>query len=275
MVNTSIDQSNSSFSNGSQAQVLTSTKTISLSLSLYLFLSVFSPISAQSTTWLGGDGNWDNDSNWSNGIPSFGVDGLLDNGNPLASSLTLDSFGSVDSLVIDLDDTLVLSGEIQTQGSVANHGLFEIEGSGQSDAKWLVWGNINLTGDGIVRLANSNSEIILSPGLGHTLTNVDSTIIGAGTIDTFFDGNGAGLFNQGSIASDNSSTPLILDASVDNTNGELRATGTSELHLTNETVVSGGTIIADPGSSVIIEDTISISDAQLVGDFRLDSDSNA
>ena len=59
--------------------------------------------------WKGGSGNWSVSSNWSAGVPNGNFNVFIDNGNALASPVTLDMNAAINNLTIDSDDSLAIS----------------------------------------------------------------------------------------------------------------------------------------------------------------------
>ena len=100
------------------------------------------------------------------------------------------------------------------------------------------------TGSGQVTLSDSDQNKILSGGFNATLTNVDNTISGSGTIG---DGH-LTLDNQlNGVIDATGITPLILNSDIIRNEGLLEATGNGTLQI-NGNVVNAGTLEADGGT---------------------------
>src|SRR6266851_9729766 len=64
---------------------------------------------AQTDNWKGGTGKWSDSTKWSAGVPSSSSNVLIDNGNGVASSVTIDFNGAQSgNLTIDSDDSLIM-----------------------------------------------------------------------------------------------------------------------------------------------------------------------
>ena len=103
---------------------------------LLVFVVIHSPASAQTTTWLGGAGNWSNPGKWSAGVPTGTSTALIDNGNGAASPVTLDVNGSATNLSIDSDDSLSFNNGVSLSIGAS--------GGGTINNVWHL--NINSTG---------------------------------------------------------------------------------------------------------------------------------
>ena len=155
--------------------------------------------------------------------------GEIDVINGLLSGATIASGSIVD---IDEGGTLTLSGRI------ANLDLISALGS-TGPTTLAISGAVVLSGGGKVSLSPSANNHIVSAGSGATLSNVDNTIAGAGTI------GGVALVNSGTINANTVST-LFLNASTINA-GKLEATasgGTLLLLGANISNTGTGTILA-------------------------------
>ena len=112
-----------------------------LSLALLLFVTSFSETAAAANlnaTWNGGLGSWSTAAEWSGGVVPNNSGGndfnvSIDGGNPIASTVTLDSNATVSKLAIDSGDeldqvngtTLAIAG-----GPAVNNGLWKLNTSG-------------------------------------------------------------------------------------------------------------------------------------------------
>ena len=96
-----------------------------------LLAASLSPILAlaQTDTWKGGAGNWNDSTKWSAGIPTSASNVFIDNGNPLASAVTVSDGEQCADLTIDSDDsvTLVSNGILNVFGpTISNAGTLSI-----------------------------------------------------------------------------------------------------------------------------------------------------
>jgi autotransporter passenger strand-loop-strand repeat protein len=132
--------------------------------------------------------------------------GRIDVINGLLSGATIAS-GSI----VDIDD----GGTLTLSGRIANLGLISALGS-TGPTILAISGAVVLSGGGKVLLSPSANNHIVSPGSGATLSNVNNTIAGAGTI------GGVALVNSGTVNANTVST-LQLNASTINA-GKLEAT---------------------------------------------------
>ena len=82
------------------------------------------------TNWLGGTGNWSDATKWSTGVVpnSTSVNVCIDNGNPVASQVTLDISASVGNLTIDANDSLIISNNtaLTVAGNISNAGQISV-----------------------------------------------------------------------------------------------------------------------------------------------------
>ena len=93
-----------------------------------------SNVSAQTTNWLGGAGNWFDVSNWNNGLPSQITDANLDNGNAINSDVLFNGTGPIGNLTIDAGDILRLQSSrtlfLENSSNLfTNNGLIQFEGT--------------------------------------------------------------------------------------------------------------------------------------------------
>ena len=145
-----------------------------------------------------------------------------------------------------------LVGTTRSGGANGNGTVFELSSIHPttqleiSGALTLDGGSGGATGPGQVILTDSSGNFIVSNGSAATLTNVDNTISGAGTIgDAHLTLDNA----QFGVIDADYSTPLILDTGSNTiTNaGMLEATGGGELAVHSTVVNSGGTVEANGG----------------------------
>ncbi len=224
--------------------------------------SVSTPVLAQGTTsctgtttnWLGGAGNWSDATKWSTGVVpnSSSVNVCIDNGNPVASQVTLDINASVSNLTIDSNDSLTISNNtsLVVAGNIANSGQISVNAAGNTTSLQIAGGhNASLSGGGTLTLSPSGNgtSIINETSGGATLTNVDNTIQGQGQIGN----NGLALVNQaGATINANVAAALLINSSGITNAGLLEATGSGTLQ-TNTTVNNTGGTLAASGSATV------------------------
>jgi hypothetical protein len=214
---------------------------------------------ANTTNWLGGTGNWSNAAMWSTGVVpnSTSVNVCIDDGNAIASVVTLDISVNVGTLTIDSDDTLIVADNIDffLNGNVSNAGQIQMNSIG-SLVRLRLSANVQLSGGGTVTLSNTahnlNTIIRGEGGGGTTLTNVDNTIQGEGQI-----GNGTGMLvtNQaaGTINANSKSQALLLNSGTVTNLGALEATGGGLLQIPAVLVVNTGTTIQANGAGSAVQ----------------------
>jgi PEP-CTERM motif len=202
------------------------------------------------TTWSGlGNGDWSTGSDWSGGVVpnSSSTNVCITNG---ASTVTLDVNAAVGDLQIGVGNTLTTN--VGTNFSVSgpqlvNGGGIAINGGGGGFTFFQV-GDVTLSGGGVVTLnVSSGVGDSFIRGSGATLTNVDNTIEGAGSIG---DVGALTLVNKATIDANAPGQRLILNignGGVTNT-GLLEATNGGTLVLTFGNTNTGGQITADGGT---------------------------
>ncbi len=156
-------------------------------LSLAICLAMCLPparVFAQTDIWSGGAGLWSNASMWSTGVPTSSSNVFIDNGNPVASTVTLNYNGAqCGNLTIDSNDSLVMvDGTIFTLygPTISNSGNISLESAG-AGLDFNFGGAVTLTGAGTVTMSNNSANAIMGyaqPSPGASLTN-KSTIQGA------------------------------------------------------------------------------------------------
>lgn len=121
-----------------------------------------------STTWLGNSTNWNDASNWSNGIPTNSMKALFNQATanyptvsttPTAASLEVNS-----GVSLALPTTLALSGGIKNNGTIVinNAGFFQ----GFGAKEWKGSGSVNFTGTAAsLFFANFENALILNTNL--------------------------------------------------------------------------------------------------------------
>lgn len=201
-------------------------------------------------SWLGGPGVWTNNAKWSLGRPpQSGDDCLIDNGNSLVSSVTVNTTGQCNNFTLDATDTLGLGNSnvpaaSLTLGGVTltNRGKITLNQSSHLGISGT--GGKMLSGGGSITLSAATTAI---NGSGATLVNVDNTIkglgaIGQGTID---------LNNQGTISA-SGGTLVVQGASNGITNtGTMQALTGSTLEIQGKVVNNLGKITAASGTVLL------------------------
>jgi uncharacterized repeat protein (TIGR01451 family) len=211
------------------------------------------------TNWIGatgngGPGNWSVAANWSTGVVpnSSSVNVCIDNGNPVASAVTLDISATVGNLYIDSNDSLTISNNtaLVVSGSISNSGQISVSAAGNTTFLQIAGGqNVSLTGGGTLTLSTSGNgtPIINQTSGGATLTNVNNTIQGQGQIGN----NGLALVNQaGATINANAAAPLLINSSGITNAGLLEATGAGTLQISTTVNNTGGTLAARGSSTV-------------------------
>ncbi len=250
-------------------------------LLLAVFIAVCvhcAPILAQTTdVWKGGAGAWSNASLWTNGVPNGNFNVFIDNGNALASPVTLDLSPSINNLTIDSDDSLsfVNGATLTVNGtSISNAGNISLNSTGNLTGLFVATA-ATLTGAGKATLSNNSQNFIDGNG-GATLTN-RSTIRGVGTIGPHFILANKGIINanvaggilalrQDTGATDTNTATLeatnggVLQigttgggGGINNTGGTIKAVGTnSQVQFTGfGTSISGGTLSTSSGGLIV------------------------
>ena len=164
------------------------------------------------------------------------------------------------SLLAGATAPLVLSGTVDVtnnawlylQGTINNTGAINVQSTG-NDTRLRMNANTVLSGGGSVTLSDSTANTIDTNVAGSTLTNVSSTISGAGTIG----GNNLLLVNAKAGVIDATGVNALILATfntVTNT-GLIETTGAGGLLIRSTTVngSTGGSIAAGNGSTVTVQ----------------------
>jgi hypothetical protein len=196
------------------------------------------------TNWLGGTGNWSSAAMWSTGVvPNSSTTNVcIDDGNAVASVVTVDASFTVGTLTIDSGDTLIIGNNtsLVVAGNISNAGHIQIA-AGANNTFLTISGAVSLSGGGTLTLASSagGGAFINETGNGAVFTNVDNTIFGTGQIGN----NGLAFANQaaGIVNANVPGAALLLNpASI--TNAGLLEASTGILQFTTVTNNSGGMI---------------------------------
>jgi hypothetical protein len=154
-----------------------------------------------------------------------------------AHAVTIDGYVQVDA-----GATLAL------EGTIDNHGTIDLASNSDPSSDLVIGGSVTLQGGGDVTLTAGGENAILSNGCAATLTNVDNTISGAGTIG---DAN-LTLINEqcGTINADVCGQTLAIETghSISNA-GLMEATNGGTLQIADD-VCNSGLISASCGGTL-------------------------
>src|SRR5712692_69191 len=227
--------------------------------------------------WKGGSGNWSVSSNWSAGVPNGNFNVFIDNGNALASPVTLDMNAAINNLTIDSDDSLAISDNhaLTVNGSsISNAGNISLN-SGNNPTELIIGSStVTLSGAGTLTMGNNANNLIFCSVGSNTFKNQE-TIQGAGNIgdgqmtlsnsgtinanagsgqNALIIQTSGGTTNTGTIEATNGSTLILTGASggnFTNTGGTIKATGTnSVVALESGVTVTGGTLTTSSGGVI-------------------------
>jgi hypothetical protein len=147
---------------------------------LAAFSAVALTAGAQTTTWIGGTGDWGTAGNWSAGVPAAGGTALVDNGNVASSTASVGSSFNVATLHVSSGDhvrvtagTLTVTQRTLNAGTLtADGGTLVLQNSGtfsdntggtvraanasevRFNSIWIANGTLTSTGSGVVRMAS-------------------------------------------------------------------------------------------------------------------------
>ncbi|HRK31623.1 MAG TPA: hypothetical protein PLD59_11135, partial [Tepidisphaeraceae bacterium] len=135
--------------------------------------------SAQTTTWTGGAGTWNDSGKWTSGVPGFGGIAVVDSNNPVASTVSVEFGANLGTLSVSAGDLVQATGGTFTvtqrtvnAGTIlADGGVVVLQGSatfsdntggtiraGSSDVRfnsiWIANGTLTSSGAGVVRMAS-------------------------------------------------------------------------------------------------------------------------
>lgn len=224
-------------------------------------------------SWTGGGGSsntdWSDASNWNNGA--------ITSGENIAIGLTTaaTTIGSNEGFTIG---TLTLSGtgdsvavannsQVTVGGNISNGGTITFTGGGNTTGLNLS-NSLTLSGSGTINLTSTNGQYSgILYGTGGSVLTTSSNIAGAGTV-----GNGQLNFaNSGTINANISGQTLTVNpdtcstCTVNTNTGTLEATGGGTLSLDNGTwtQTGAGKITAAAGSTVLLDNNVSITGGTL------------
>jgi hypothetical protein len=175
------------------------------------------------------------------------------------SSGLIETFGSgnVMSGIVNHGAILVEDASTLTlQGSIGNSGTITVSGNTDKTYLGIGSGGATLTGSGTINLSDSPNNFVTQQASGVTLTNVNNTISGGGTLL----GQTMTLVNSGVIAATDSANSLTLNPGSSIVNdGTLVASG-GMLVVDGPVSGSGTQIITNGGTLVLVsgssEDTV-------------------
>ncbi|MGA9565706.1 MAG: hypothetical protein WBS19_09310, partial [Candidatus Korobacteraceae bacterium] len=188
------------------------------------------------------------------------VGGTLNNiggtlGTPNGNSAILD--GSTGAGAITLNGTYIngVGSITEILGTIKNNNNFQLNAGGGANSILEIGSNLTLQGGGTVTMSNSGGggQVIIDQAAGGlTLTNVNNTIQGAGTIGF----NGLTVVNEATINANASGQTLFLESitgALTNT-AILEASNGGTLNIDGITVnnAGGGSITANAGSTVVL-----------------------
>ena len=176
-----------------------------------------------------------------NAYSSTGVIGQLDGAS--AGQVT-----NAGTLIVQDNQTFDLAGSINNKGQIK---IGQISASGNTALR-VATQFVTLTGKGTLVMTNNAGNVIEGNFVDshYTLSNVDNTISGAGTI-----GNNMQVSNSGKIIANQSLALQIGSSSghiTNNASGLMQATGGGGLSITSGIFENDGTLESDDGSAVTI-----------------------
>ncbi|HTV65427.1 MAG TPA: hypothetical protein VMD98_07475, partial [Bryocella sp.] len=228
-----------------------------------------SPPPVTTDTWTGGGGSgntdWSDASNWNNGAITSGENLLI---NLTTAATTDDQSFTIGTLTLsNAGDSVTLNNNVQTtvEGNISNAGTITLNAAGNTTGLYLN-NSLTLSGSGTIDLTSTNGNYTgYLYGVGGSVLTTSSNITGAGTV-----GNGELNFvNSGTINANSNGLNLLVNpdtcSGCTNTNtGTLEATSGGALVLYNGTWTNtGGKISAATGSSVDLEDNVTINGGTL------------
>jgi hypothetical protein len=173
-------------------------------------------------------------------LKTAGTGVIEDNSNSVLSGVTIAAGSTVE----------VNGSYLNLAGAIANAGTIDLTTT-SSGANLVIKGTVTLSGGGKVTLSNSSANQILSNGYPATLTNLNNTIAGAGTIGDVVDGN-LKLVNAGTFdANAAKSLALATGTSTITNSGTLEATASGSLEIDSN--VANSKTIAAVGADVLLD----------------------
>ena len=229
-------------------------------------------------TWNGGAGNWSDGAKWDNGTPNgASADVFIDGGKTgMASVVNLADGYTVGRLTLDAGDTLNLNGDqsftvaaggFSGSGSLVNNGTVNVSSPGGGHYTFLRFaGPGTLAGTGTVNLSGPQTILTASTYNDRITVGAGQTIAGQGNI-----GNGqSSLTNNGLITANLNGAALVLNPTNNGTGdftnaggGAARAENGGLLELAGGGTFNGGTFSALTGSTVQVDNNVTINNATL------------
>ena len=239
---------------------------------------------AQTTTWNGSvNSDWNNASNWSNGVPGPGYRVVITNfpNKPIlntsatVNSIQLGSYypgAGITYLTVISGGTLTVTNEIEFNG---NGGSLHIDG-----------GTVNHTGTSMTFGSNVNRYVEMTSG--NFTTNASISLNGGNTTQPGFSlGNGTANFN-GDLTVSSSNKRFDAGSGTINVSGDLTVgqssifnLGTATLTVDGTTTVNGdfngddGTAIFDGPANIVSNGELNLNSGNLVFNSTLDVEGNA
>jgi hypothetical protein len=223
------------------------------------------------TTWLGGNGLWNDGSKWSGGVPdTSNYNVTVDNAPGTNSIVTIG--GNLQAYVGRL--SIAAGDRVQTQ----DNGSLSIVGGGFSGAgELLLNGTLAIPGQGLAgdKVINGTGKLMLggvagqNAGVAGATTN-NSTIEGSGQMGGSYNGTRFRTVNNGTINANVAGQALLLyglhDADRSTNSGVLKASAGGTLLLGQGQWFGSPTssIIADgPGSQLLFRDSVIVEGGSL------------
>lgn len=222
-------------------------------------------VSVHGQTWLGGNGDWQDDSMWSGGSQpnNGGFDVFIDGGNGVNSVVVLRASRSVRNLTIDAFDELLIrgTGRLELFGNIFNDGTLRLRDVDVNGASLrLSGGSSTISGAGRVVFDSAETNTITTGSDSWTLTiGADQLVtttagsIGSFDVNTVNNGEvfadagrinyqaGHSVTNNGALRAGNGGVIDFLSNNVINNNGLLEAEAGGLLEFTSASV-NGGSI---------------------------------
>ena len=207
------------------------------------------------------NGTWNTTADWSTDSVPGGSDNVYIDATGATYSVDSTQNNAAGTLTIVDDATLIISNNTSftIYGAISNAGTISLDSTGQNTMLALVGSgtNVTLSGGGQIILSD-NADNLIEGTNNPTLTNVNNTISGAGSIVSV-DGTGLTLINEqgGIINATGTINQLIISPSeVVQNSGTLEDTGSAGLLISQTTVDNAATgiiLAAGAGSHVDLQ----------------------
>ena len=224
-------------------------------------------------TWTGGGGSgntdWSDASNWNNGAIASG-DNIVIGTTTAATTIGNNESFTIGTLTLsNTGDSATLGNNatVLVGGNISNAGTITFNAAGNTTGLNLQ-GSLTLSGNGTIDLTSTNGQYSgYIYGVGGSVLTTSSNIVGAGTVG---DGD-LNIANSGTINANISGATLTVDpdtcstCTVNTNTGTLEATGGGTLSLDNGTwtQTGAGKITAATGSTVLLDNNVSITGGTL------------